>query len=172
MPPFPGTSIRVGARGENVRQIQQCLNRVAARHPAIQRLTEDGVFGPLTLGSVTTFQRIFGLSPDGIVGPLTWAALTRECGSASVAQATTRSASATQVATDSEPSTQANAASESFAVQVMANVEPPLHPLPQAINNTEPPAVSVIASHIGIQPSGTKNMLLFLLMTNVLVNRN
>jgi peptidoglycan hydrolase-like protein with peptidoglycan-binding domain len=79
MPPFPGASIRVGAQGESVRQIQRCMNRVAAREPAIGQLTEDGSFGQLTLCAVTTFQRIRGLNPDGVVGPLTWAALTREC---------------------------------------------------------------------------------------------
>jgi len=79
LPPYPGTAIRVGERSESVRQIQRCLNRVAARHPSIQRLTEDGIFGPRTLDAVTTFQRIFGLVPDGVIGPLTWAALTREC---------------------------------------------------------------------------------------------
>ena len=79
MPPFPGTLIRVGDRGESVRQIQSCLNRVSLRHPTIQRLNEDGIFGPRTFDAVTTFQRIFGLSPDGIVGPLTWGRLVQEC---------------------------------------------------------------------------------------------
>lgn len=81
MPPYPGTAIRVGTSGESVRQIQRCLNRVASRQTALGTLTEDGVFGNLTLCAVTTFQRIMGLNPDGVVGPLTWAALTRECGS-------------------------------------------------------------------------------------------
>lgn len=79
LPAYPGTAIRIGARSESVRQIQRCLNRVGTRHPAIRRLNEDGIFGPLTLDAVTTFQRLFGLVPDGIVGPLTWAAISREC---------------------------------------------------------------------------------------------
>jgi len=79
MPPYPGTAIRVGDRGEHVRQIQTCLNRISQRHPSIQRLTEDGVFGPRTLDAVTTFQRIFGLTPDGVVGPITWGRLAQEC---------------------------------------------------------------------------------------------
>ena len=79
MPAFPGTSVRVGDRGESVRQIQACLNRVSLRHPSIQRLTEDGIFGPRTFDAVVAFQRIFGLSPDGVVGPLTWARLQQEC---------------------------------------------------------------------------------------------
>jgi peptidoglycan hydrolase-like protein with peptidoglycan-binding domain len=80
MPPYPGTPIRFGERSESVRQIQRCINRIAARQPAIGTLTEDGSFGQLTLCAVTTFQRISGLTPDGVIGPLTWAALTRECG--------------------------------------------------------------------------------------------
>jgi peptidoglycan hydrolase-like protein with peptidoglycan-binding domain len=79
LPPYPGTPLRVGSTGESVRQVQRCLNRVAARHPSINRLVEDGVFGPRTLESVTTFQRIFGLAADGVVGPITWDRLSREC---------------------------------------------------------------------------------------------
>jgi len=79
MPPYPGTAIRQGERSENVRHMQACLNRVSVRHPSIQRLTEDGIFGPRTLDAVMTFQRIMGLVPDGVVGPLTWGRLTQEC---------------------------------------------------------------------------------------------
>ena len=82
MPSYPGTALRIGDRGEAVRQVQRCLNVVGARHPSIQRLTEDGIFGPRMLDAVTAFQRLFGFNPDGVVGPLTWAALTRECGAA------------------------------------------------------------------------------------------
>ena len=82
LPPYPGTAIRLGARGDSVRQIQACLNRVNARLPGIGLLNEDGIFGPLTLAAVQAFQRLVGLVPDGVVGPLTWAALTRECAAA------------------------------------------------------------------------------------------
>jgi len=78
LPAYPGTSLRVGSRGESVRLMQRCLNLVAARHPSIARLNEDGVFGPLTQASVMTFQRIFGLTADGIVGPITWDRISRE----------------------------------------------------------------------------------------------
>jgi len=73
-PPYPGTAIRVGARGESVRQIQQCLNR--ANNAG---LNADGIFGPLTQNAVINFQRSRGLSPDGVVGPLTWGRLAQEC---------------------------------------------------------------------------------------------
>ncbi|MCL2387863.1 MAG: N-acetylmuramoyl-L-alanine amidase, partial [Defluviitaleaceae bacterium] len=79
LPAYPGTAMRVGSRGESVQQFQRCLNRIAANHPSITRLTEDGIFGPMTQASVMAFQRIFGLNPDGVVGPLTWAAISREC---------------------------------------------------------------------------------------------
>ena len=79
LPPYPGTALRVGARGESVRQVQRCLNIVSARHPCIQRLVEDGIFGPRTLDSVTMFQRVFALAPDGVVGPITWGRLSSEC---------------------------------------------------------------------------------------------
>jgi len=78
LPAYPGTLLRVGSRGESVRLMQRCLNLVAARHPSIARLNEDGVFGPLTQASVMTFQRIFGLTVDGIVGPITWDRISRE----------------------------------------------------------------------------------------------
>ena len=68
MPPFGGVLIRMGDRGDAVRQIQRCLNRVRVNHPTIRQLSEDGIFGPLTFEAVVTFQNIFGLSPDGIVG--------------------------------------------------------------------------------------------------------
>ena len=71
-PPYPGTPLRAGSRGNDVLVLQENLNRVASRYPTIPRLTVDGVFGPATGNSVIQFQRLFGLSPDGIVGPVTW----------------------------------------------------------------------------------------------------
>ena len=77
-PPFPGTSLREGSRGDSVRMVQSCLNRVS--QPCGRQLSEDGVFGPRTRDAVTTFQRIFELTPDGVVGPITWARIFSECG--------------------------------------------------------------------------------------------
>jgi len=66
IPPYPGFLIRVGARGDYVRQIQTCLNGTINAG-----LNPDGIFGPLTQAAVMNFQRTNGLNPDGIVGPLT-----------------------------------------------------------------------------------------------------
>jgi hypothetical protein len=69
-PPIPAKdgadrpTIRRGARGPLVAQLQKLLN-----------LTADGVFGPNTEASVRAFQRGQGLVGDGIVGPKSWAAL-------------------------------------------------------------------------------------------------
>ena len=81
LPPYPGSPIRIGDTGQNVLTIQRCLNNVARANPSIERLVEDGIFGPRTQASVMAFQRIFGLVVDGVVGPITWGRLTQECGS-------------------------------------------------------------------------------------------
>lgn len=76
-PVYPGTPLRVGSTGENVRIMQQYLNALAAVFPAIPRLTADGIFGPLTQSAVIAFQRLAGLTQDGIIGPVTWDAIVR-----------------------------------------------------------------------------------------------
>ncbi len=69
---YPGTPLRLGSTGPNVRKIQEQLNRISINFPLIPRVATDGVFGPATEESVRTFQRIFHLTPDGIVGRNTW----------------------------------------------------------------------------------------------------
>ena len=71
-PPFPGTSLRLGSSGNNVRIMQQFLNRIRTSYPSIPQLTVDGSFGPATQSAVIAFQRLFGLTQDGIIGPMTW----------------------------------------------------------------------------------------------------
>jgi peptidoglycan hydrolase-like protein with peptidoglycan-binding domain len=55
-------TLRRGARGDDVKQLQQKLGTSA-----------DGVFGPATEAALRQFQRDRGLVPDGIAGPRTWA---------------------------------------------------------------------------------------------------
>ena len=69
---YPGTPLRTGSSGENVRRIQTWLNDVGSYYTEIPRLVVDGRFGSATQGAVITFQQLFGLSADGVVGPLTW----------------------------------------------------------------------------------------------------
>ena len=74
-PPPPPPSInrpilRIGARGDAVRELQTLLTSWGYRLGSI-----DGIFGPQTQNAVLAFQRDHGLSADGIVGPITWGAL-------------------------------------------------------------------------------------------------
>jgi len=78
MPPFPGTSLRVGSQGADVRIVQQAINKLADAQPGMWRIGEDGIFGNGTRDAVMAFQRIFGLTVDGIVGPNTWRRLMEE----------------------------------------------------------------------------------------------
>lgn len=59
-----------GARGEDVKKIQQRLKKWGFYSGAV-----DGIFGSGTLSAVKSFQRKNGLTPDGIVGPKTAAAM-------------------------------------------------------------------------------------------------
>lgn len=63
------SALRLGARGEAVRELQRAL---AAQGIALK---VDGVFGKLTDAAVRRFQKRSGLAVDGIAGPATMAAL-------------------------------------------------------------------------------------------------
>ena len=70
---YPGTPLRFGSVGEDVRVIQRELNRIAVNYPAIPRIPEtNGFFGQDTENAVRAFQNIFNLTPDGVVGKATW----------------------------------------------------------------------------------------------------
>lgn len=70
---YPGTPLRLGMNGEDVRTIQLRLNRISANYPAIPKIPViNGYFDQSTENAVRTFQEIFGLTPDGIVGKATW----------------------------------------------------------------------------------------------------
>jgi|GEM_PF-3973493 len=59
--------VRYGRRGNDVRQVQNCLNNLGYNTG-----TADGIYGPNTYRGVTEFQRsIGGIQVDGIVGPVT-----------------------------------------------------------------------------------------------------
>jgi peptidoglycan hydrolase-like protein with peptidoglycan-binding domain len=64
--PSDSEVLSVGARGDAVRNLQQKLNEKGFAAGA-----SDGIFGPMTLNAVVTFQRHHGLWVDGLVGPRT-----------------------------------------------------------------------------------------------------
>ena len=70
---YPGTALRLNDVNENVRVIQNQLNRISKNFPAIPKISPvNGVFNKQTEDAVKEFQRIFNLTPDGIVGRATW----------------------------------------------------------------------------------------------------
>ena len=76
--PYPGTPLRRGSAGEDVRWLQTMLNAVSTVDLDMPMLAVDGVFGPATEANVRRYQRNYGLAEDGIAGPLTWESLTKE----------------------------------------------------------------------------------------------
>ncbi|MCL2322872.1 MAG: peptidoglycan-binding protein, partial [Oscillospiraceae bacterium] len=75
---YPGTPLRLGSRGTEVKLIQSLLVDLSKRFTSIPTIIPDGVFGPETQAAVIAFQRLFGLSPDGVIGPLTWSRIVSE----------------------------------------------------------------------------------------------
>ncbi len=74
---YPGNPVRLGDSGEDVYVVQQYLNEISTNYPAIPKISPiDGIFGEATENAVTSFQRIFNLTPDGVVGEATWNKLT------------------------------------------------------------------------------------------------
>ncbi|HEY6018772.1 MAG TPA: peptidoglycan-binding domain-containing protein [Candidatus Paceibacterota bacterium] len=69
--PWPRVYYRIGSTGNNVKFIQQELNK-ASFHP---NLKVDGIYGSLTKHAVENWQRQHHLTVDGVVGPKTWASL-------------------------------------------------------------------------------------------------
>ena len=70
---YPGYPLKPGDRGNNVKLIQNRLNRIRRNYPAIPAIKdENGIYGTDTENAVRTFQEIFGLEPTGIVDKATW----------------------------------------------------------------------------------------------------
>ena len=76
---WPGTALRRGAAGMEVRLVQFWLRLAADNYSALRTVTVDGSYGAATVSAVEAFQTLFGLTPDGVVGRSTWNKL-REVG--------------------------------------------------------------------------------------------
>lgn len=73
IPSYPGRPLRRGSVGQDVRTIQQQLNRIRRNYPAIPLISPvSNVFDEATENAVRVFQEVFNLQPDGIVGKATW----------------------------------------------------------------------------------------------------
>ena len=69
---YPGTPLRKGASGQNVRLVQFWLKIARTVYASLRSLTVDGRFGASTEAAVQKFQSYFGLTSDGVVGRTTW----------------------------------------------------------------------------------------------------
>lgn len=69
---FAGTTLTIGSSGENVRYIQERINRIHTAIPYIGKLVTDGLYGSATAKSVSALQRIFGLTETGTINESTW----------------------------------------------------------------------------------------------------
>ena len=69
---WPGTALRRGDTGMEVRLVQFWLRLAADNYSALRTVTVDGSYGTATVSAVTAFQSLFGLTADGVVGRSTW----------------------------------------------------------------------------------------------------
>ena len=69
---YPGTPLRQGSSGQNVRLIQFWLKIARTVYSSLNNVTVDGSFGSATAAAVRKFQSYFGLTSDGVVGRTTW----------------------------------------------------------------------------------------------------
>jgi hypothetical protein len=69
---WPGSNLTIGSQGDNVRMIQEQLNRIAEAYSAIPKVVVDEEYGQQTADAVSAFQRIFNHPVTGIVDFATW----------------------------------------------------------------------------------------------------
>ncbi len=75
-PPYPGTPLRLGSQGDNVKVMQYYLDAIRGYiYPSLGFLTVDGIFGSGTQATVRQYQTQKGLSVDGVIGQNTWNAI-------------------------------------------------------------------------------------------------
>ena len=71
-PTFPGNSLRLNSKGEDVRLIQKRLNLMSIYYKTIPSIQNDGNYDVNTQKSVLSFQELLGLETTGIVDKITW----------------------------------------------------------------------------------------------------
>lgn len=70
---YPNSPLIIGSAGNNVKIIQQQLNRIGRNYPAIPQIEiTTGIFDKETENAVNEFQNIFNLTQNGTVDKPTW----------------------------------------------------------------------------------------------------
>lgn len=74
--PFPGTILKLGSEGDDVRVLQNYLNYIARTNPSIPTVNVTGYFGTATAAAVDAFSQKFGIvSFPGTVNAAKWDAI-------------------------------------------------------------------------------------------------
>ncbi|MBS6500740.1 MAG: peptidoglycan-binding protein [Clostridium sp.] len=69
---YPGYDLVIGSSGQEVRTIQEFLNRISQNYPLIPKVAQDGIYGANTAEAVRVFQGVFNLPKTGVVDYATW----------------------------------------------------------------------------------------------------
>ncbi len=69
---YPGFPLSEGSEGEDVRILQEQLNRIAINYPQLPLITVSGIYGSSTANTVREFQRLFILPQTGVTDRATW----------------------------------------------------------------------------------------------------
>ncbi len=73
---FPGSTLSIGSRGDDVRAVQDYLNAISLSYPRIRPVTPTGYFGENTQNAVREFQQLEGIAQTGSVNEETYNAIT------------------------------------------------------------------------------------------------
>jgi hypothetical protein len=69
---WPGANLNIGATGNNVRMIQEQLNKISDTYTAVPKVAVNGQYNQQTSDAVKAFQQTFDLPQTGIVDFATW----------------------------------------------------------------------------------------------------
>lgn len=69
---WPGSNLNIGATGDNVRMIQEQLNKISDTYTIIPKVAVNGQYNQQTADAVSAFQQTFDLPATGIVDFPTW----------------------------------------------------------------------------------------------------
>ncbi|MBR4279334.1 MAG: peptidoglycan-binding protein, partial [Clostridia bacterium] len=69
---YPGTPLSFGSESEDVRILQEQLNRIAINFPQLPLIEVNGIYGESTVNTVREFQRLFILPVTGVTDKSTW----------------------------------------------------------------------------------------------------
>ena len=74
--PYPGMILSVGARGSDIRALQEYINEISLVYTTVTPVTPTGNFGANTRAAVLALQKEFSLPETGVVDRDTWNAIT------------------------------------------------------------------------------------------------